>query len=399
MKKRAKYIGFVILSVCFAGYGWYRYDTPSVDSAQSYRANTEGRGPLEPRRLTAITELLDDLFGPPDSPRIPVIWNETAQNLVAQNLTMQDSATQGSTIQNKPTREQSPGSQRIFDVDCDVKSAQWYRQDCSRCHGRTGDGFGPLAARYAPYPRDFRHGIFKFTSTDAGLKPLRADLLRTISRGIPGTAMPSFAELPAERLAKLVEQVIFLSVRGESELLLMQQVFDAGLSEPERTETVDEIVTPVLLGWREAQTAGTVPVDRVAVETALRAASVERGRQIYLDPRSQCAACHGENGDGNGSEKEKVWDDWNIVKRSHNPERQAELDSLYRLPAQRLYPRDFRLGEYRGGAEPLDIFRRIAVGVKGTPMPMMHASGGVPAVLTDAEIADLVMYVRSYHTH
>ncbi|MDD3468397.1 MAG: hypothetical protein PHE53_00285 [Thermoguttaceae bacterium] len=106
---------------------------------------------------------------------------------------------------------------------------------------------------------------------------------------------------------------------------------------------------------------------------------------------------HGENGDANGSEKGKVWNDWNIVKVSHHPERQKELDQRYRLPAQRLYPRDLRLGGYHNGAEPLDIFRRITVRIKG--VPMMHASGGGPAVLTDdAGITDLAIYVRLYHT-
>ena len=53
-----------------------------------------------------------------------------------------------------------------------------------------GDGAGPAAAVLDPYPRDFRNGLFKYTSTAGGAKPLREDLLRTLQQGIPGTAMP-----------------------------------------------------------------------------------------------------------------------------------------------------------------------------------------------------------------
>ena len=55
-----------------------------------------------------------------------------------------------------------------------------------------------------------------------------------------------------------------------------------------------------------------------------------------------------------------------------------------------LKPRNLLLGQYRGGRRPVDIFRRMYAGIKGTPMP---AFGGT--ALKDPEIWDLVNYVMS----
>jgi len=55
-----------------------------------------------------------------------------------------------------------------------------------------------------------------------------------------------------------------------------------------------------------------------------------------------------------------------------------------------LLPRDLTRGIYRGGRRPIDLYRRVYAGIKGTPMPPF---GGT--VLNDDEIWDLVNYVMS----
>ncbi|TMQ35336.1 MAG: cytochrome c, partial [Planctomycetota bacterium] len=40
-----------------------------------------------------------------------------------------------------------------------------YRQQCLHCHGLSGDGRGATAPWVNPHPRDYRQGIFKFTSS------------------------------------------------------------------------------------------------------------------------------------------------------------------------------------------------------------------------------------------
>jgi len=47
---------------------------------------------------------------------------------------------------------------------------QVYEKRCLACHGVSGDGAGPAAEYLTPRPRDYRRGIFKFTSTPYGGK-------------------------------------------------------------------------------------------------------------------------------------------------------------------------------------------------------------------------------------
>ena len=103
---------------------------------------------------------------------------------------------------------------------------QLYMRHCMHCHGVTGDGRGPTA-RYIrnhklnPLPRDFRRGIFKFTSIKMREYARRDDLERTIRQGLPGTYMPSFLLLQDDELGAIIEYVRFLSMRGEFERRLL----------------------------------------------------------------------------------------------------------------------------------------------------------------------------------
>src|SRR3990172_3808821 len=75
---------------------------------------------------------------------------------------------------------------------------QIYNFRCAPCHGFGGAGDGPAAMTLDPRPRDFTRGLFKFKSSPPGEVVLDEDLFRTISRGIPGTAMPSWKHLLSE---------------------------------------------------------------------------------------------------------------------------------------------------------------------------------------------------------
>jgi mono/diheme cytochrome c family protein len=101
-----------------------------------------------------------------------------------------------------------------------------YMQHCTHCHGVAGDGNGPTAKYLNPRPRDYRLGIFKFTSTRQGdeMHPTREDLVLTIKQGIPGTYMPSFMLLPDEEVRALVEYVRWLAIRGELEKKLVGEL-------------------------------------------------------------------------------------------------------------------------------------------------------------------------------
>jgi mono/diheme cytochrome c family protein len=275
-----------------------------------------------------------------------------------------------------------------------------FRRHCVTCHGIAGDGAGPAAAVLDPYPRDYRRGVFKYTSTRAGAKPIRKDLLRTLYRGVPGTAMPSFAHLAPEESEALIEYVKYLSIRGETELYLLQLIVDEqSYLPPDVKAVMEDGVLPTAQSWLspEQRAAELVvdppprpPVDRPEV----LAASVAKGRELYLAKDSQCVKCHGPDGDGNGEEKE-LYDDWNKPKKGVTPEQTAAQARLFKLPLQRLRPRDFRQAVFHGGSGPADLYLRICVGIKGTPMPAAGPAPGIPGPLKPDEIWNVVDYVRS----
>ena len=98
-----------------------------------------------------------------------------------------------------------------------------YSRYCVQCHGVNGDGNGVAATYMIPKPRNYQMGIFKFTSTSYGSKPLREDLLRTVRRGVRGTSMPAFPLLPPKDLEAVVDYVQSLTRRGELETKLAEQ--------------------------------------------------------------------------------------------------------------------------------------------------------------------------------
>ena len=70
-----------------------------------------------------------------------------------------------------------------------------YERRCAWLPWGEGDGNGPAATfLYLQRPRDFSSAVFKFRLTSEPV-PTDGDLLRTISRGVRGTAMPAWYEL------------------------------------------------------------------------------------------------------------------------------------------------------------------------------------------------------------
>lgn len=63
-----------------------------------------------------------------------------------------------------------------------------YETNCVPCHGMKGDGKGPASAALTPKPRNFVDEKFKFGNDVESI-------FKTIGKGSPGTAMPSFSQL------------------------------------------------------------------------------------------------------------------------------------------------------------------------------------------------------------
>jgi mono/diheme cytochrome c family protein len=211
---------------------------------------------------------------------------------------------------------------------------------CQPCHGTSGDGNGPVAQYLKPLPRDYTKGVFKFTSTPYGSKPRRSDLVHTIQRGVPGTSMPSFADLPPDELDAVVDYVIYLSQRGELEHELATI---ASQEEELNVDVVPEIAKSIVQRWKDAQSSTVMPLTPMPPFTP---ETVAKGQELF---KSQaCNKCHGLDGRGGTFGGLEVGKDvWGHEAAA------ADLTS----------------GMFRGDGRPIDIYRRIYSGISGTPMP------------------------------
>ncbi len=92
-----------------------------------------------------------------------------------------------------PSKELSEKGKATFDINC------------VPCHGATGTGDGPAAASLNPKPRNFKTDPFKNGETPEGV-------FKSVSEGIPTTAMVAFAHLPEADRWALAQYV--LELRG-----------------------------------------------------------------------------------------------------------------------------------------------------------------------------------------
>ena len=220
-----------------------------------------------------------------------------------------------------------------------AKGQAVYQERCVQCHGISGDGDGPAAKFLYPRPRDYRKGLFKFTSTPYGLRPLRSDLERTIQAGVRGTSMPAFNLLPKDELQAVLDYVLMLTLRGEFEEGLVNLADAEETIEPGMVE--EEVLPLVTRRWEQAESKQVQPL---TPQPKLTEEHVALGKKAFLT--IGCAKCHGE--DGRGQMADNIGKDgWGRTTRA------ADLTS----------------GMLHGGQQPMDIYRRIYSGINGTPMP------------------------------
>jgi len=279
-----------------------------------------------------------------------------------------------------------------------------YAEHCQHCHGVSGDGNGPTAQYLKPRPRDYRLGIFKFTSTNSSRRAQRDDLARIIDQGIPGTYMPSFKLLTEDESAAIVEYVMWLAMRGQTEatrtqilsLDFSQDALDDALAageselefrhgfvsawEEQFAVDFDDETRIIAESWIQSQDESQLIVPKTP-RTPSSPESIANGRKLFLDPNAKCSTCHGESGLGDGAQT--------MLVQKDKEGRDRELPGLYDDWGNSIQPRNLTTGIYRGGRRPIDLYRRIHSGIKGTPMT------GFGTNLTDAQIWDLVNYVLS----
>ncbi|MFM7035308.1 MAG: c-type cytochrome [Planctomycetia bacterium] len=283
-----------------------------------------------------IADTLEHFHGTPDNPRmlIPAADDVGADAEKPQATTAANAKPATISI----ARIDKPGYDRLR-----LKLGhQVYTAQCAGCHGTTGDGKGPAGQYLNPPPRDYRNGVFKFTSTPRGEKPRREDLRRILRYGARGTSMPAFRFLPQEETEAVIDYVQVLSARGELELTLIREATDELLEDDDfDPETVAGMVTTIAKSWdrAEGQLVRAVTVEPPRTPDSIRAGAVHFAGMY-------CVKCH--NRDARGSKTADVGVDiWGRVA----------------------YPADLSMGMLHGGRRSIDIYRRIYSGINGTPMP------------------------------
>ncbi|MFG0262452.1 MAG: c-type cytochrome [Novipirellula sp. JB048] len=352
---------------------------------------------------TDISAALETLFGTPNEPRWPAeLLSEPSASLVDLER-LRQAAGPISSLQ-------------------DGTHLGVYRELCVDCHGLTGDGYGPASLAMNPYPRDFRHGVFKWKSTQRGEKPTRDDLRRTLREGLSDTAMPSFARTLDEDLEALLDYLIYLSIRGEVERELLAEAVELGYAdaappaelritvpagggaESHGSPTLSEgaaatlqIVRDVAREWAEAE-SHVVPVPEASI--AADPASIERGRALFHGPIANCVGCHGPN--GNGAAVTLDYDDWSkeySTRLGLTPTDRDAIKPFLKAGAPKPRPlaaRRLQQGVFRGGSDRETLYRRITQGIAGTPMPSLEVVERENGKgLTPEQVWDLVHYTQS----
>jgi mono/diheme cytochrome c family protein len=247
-----------------------------------------------------------------------------------------------------------------------AEGSRLFRRNCQHCHGLNGDGRGPTGEWTNPHPRDFRNGVFKFVSTKgtSARKATRADLYRTISTGIPTTAMPSFDTLSEADRERLVDYVQYLSVRGRVEYELLKGLILKG------EEGIDgdvasfgtEILQRELASWKKAE-SDLMQIPAVKQEESQLAESIRRGHLLFLDAKgAACVTCHLDY----GRQSKLQYDQWGTV----------------------LTPANLTDNKRKGGKSDSDYFRRIHGGIGPSLMPAATS-------LTETQLWDLIRFVSA----
>ena len=228
----------------------------------------------------------------------------------------------------------TPSVTRGATPDLQALGKRVYDKQCAACHGTTGRGDGEAAYLLYPKPRDFTTGNYRLVSTWERVVT-DEDLYLTISRGMPGSAMPSWGHLSEEDRWALVHYVKSFAAKPWT-------------------------AVPAADPKGEGQTGRGVI--RVPPPPPFTAEAKKLALERYADA---CASCHGKTGKGDGTEEQK--DDLGYPTR----------------------PRDLTLGVFKGSPDPAHLYRRVVAGLPGTPMPMSDWAYG-------DEAWHLVNLVRSW---
>lgn len=244
-----------------------------------------------------------------------------------------------------------------------AEGSRLYRRQCMNCHGLSGDSRGPTGNWIYPHPRDFRRGAFKFITKPDSPRPSRADLLRVVETGIRGTAMPSFALLPESDRERMVDFVMYLSIRGQVEYdtlsMLLADEDDIDIS----CHAATRLRSAIAAWQRGSESSPGAEATIGDLGEVGNAVSIRRGYELFTSKSAVgCISCHEDF----GRKATYRYDIWGTVVR----------------------PADLTAAVYKGGNRPIDFANRIRNGIGPSGMPA-HPN------LTETQLGDLVRLIRS----
>jgi mono/diheme cytochrome c family protein len=406
------------LVICFSG--CQRSPEPmfrlnAVELLKQERNNLQEGEHYSDSYKSEIANLLTATFGTPNEPRFPQLFGDDPDGAIVSIDKLKMAA--------GPVKSGRRG-----------EPAGLYREHCVHCHGISGDGAGPTAGFLNPYPRDFRLGKFKFKSTPLRRPPTDDDIVRTIRNGIAGTAMPSFRALSEEEVSALVDYTKYLAIRGMYERRLMAEIDsldgdpilnldlireqptpvadpsngsssdpgpmeDAEVRREEFEQQLETVVgeylkEEIISRWIKPErliTKVPAPQPSFDFQHPARPQLVRIGSELFRG-KANCTQCHGDTGIGDGQTEN--YDDWTndwlktVGVDPFFPETFQPFIDAGAFRPRHVRPRNLRMPVFRGGNRPEDIYRRIADGIEGTPMPSAPT-------LSPQEIWALVAYVQS----
>jgi mono/diheme cytochrome c family protein len=286
---------------------------PEIGEHDGKLADPKG---LAPADRDALRKFLDEKFGTPANPKVALGDDDDAKGMIA-DLILDDATL--------------------------AAGSKLYRRHCLQCHGVAGDGRGPTGPWVHPHPRDYRQGIFKFVSSDGpgDRKPRREDLHRTLTVGIEGTSMPSFALLADDNLKTIISYVIHLSIRGDVEFYITSHAIAAPAVPAEALDWAKG----ALESWSKSDKKPLKPKNSTPPPgNSQRLESIKRGYDWFTNSKvGNCVSCHFDY----GRQAQFRYDAWGNLVR----------------------PNNLTNGVYRGGRRPIDLFWRIRGGINPCEMP------------------------------
>ena len=207
-----------------------------------------------------------------------------------------------------------------------------YLKQCAQCHGENADGKGVAAPYISPPPRNLTKSQFKLRTTPFGKLPTDQDMMDTLIRGLPNTAMPSWRHLVETDRLSLIKYLKSISRKFQRFI------------KKKKSHKVLQVPEPPPFSLE----------------------STKRGEELFL---VNCSGCHGVKGKQDGTSTERIVD----------------------LATGAIWPRNLsKPWTFRRGASRKDLYLTLRTGLYGSAMPMFSKR-----ITSDKNIWDIVHYVQT----